>query len=210
MAAKKSLDIYALEEAERYFQRALQLAEADPACVSDLEFADMLVDFTRLLNLDARLKELTDVLERHLSRIEAAGDTGYLVLVLHQYSWALLTRAQFAAAHEVGRRCMEVADRLGDKRSMAYGQSSLFTSTIVSPLPLQDFEKLGRRRCSSATRPMILTYEPGCCSSWHGITSIAAWRKRLGDAPISSTAARSCRSESFRSGPDAPRLGGCP
>jgi predicted ATPase len=80
-AAKKSLNIYALKEAERYFQRALQLAEADSGCVSDLEFADMLVDFARLLKLDARVKELTDVLERHLSRIEAAGDTSYLVLV---------------------------------------------------------------------------------------------------------------------------------
>jgi len=145
MAAKKSLDIYALEEAERYFQRALQLAEADPGCVSDLEFADMLVDFARLLNSDARVKQLTDVLERHLSRIEAVGDTGYLVLVLHHYSFALQTRAQFGAAHEVGRRCMEVAERVGDNRSMAYGQSSFIqTSTTVSPLPLQVFEKLGR------------------------------------------------------------------
>src|SRR3979490_2706197 len=45
MAAKKSLDIYALEEAERYFQRALQLAEPDQGRVSRVEFADMLVDF---------------------------------------------------------------------------------------------------------------------------------------------------------------------
>jgi len=145
MAAKKSLDIYALEEAERHFQRALQLVEGDPACASDLEFADMLAGFTRLLNLEARVKELTDVLARHLSRIEAAGDSDSLVLILHHYSWALLTRAQFKAAHEVGRRCMEAAERLGDNRSMAYGQSSLIhTSTIVSPLPLQAFEKLGR------------------------------------------------------------------
>jgi tetratricopeptide (TPR) repeat protein len=145
MAAKKGLDIYALEEAERHFLRALRLVEADPACASDLEFADMLAAFTRLVNLGARVKELTDLLDRHLSRVEAAGDTGYLVLILHHYSWALLTRAQFKAAHEASRRCIEVAERLGDARLMAYGRSSyVHTSTIVSPLPVQTFETLGR------------------------------------------------------------------
>ena len=46
MAGKKSLDIYALEEAERHFERALQLVEADPVCTSDGEFADMLAGYT--------------------------------------------------------------------------------------------------------------------------------------------------------------------
>jgi class 3 adenylate cyclase len=153
MAAKKSLDIYALEEAERHFQRALQLVEADPVCTSDAEFADMFAGFTRLLNLEARVKELTDLLSRHLSRIQAAGDTASLVLVLHHYSWALLTRAQFKAAHEVSRHCMFAAGRLGDDRLIAYGQSSfIHTSTIVSPLPLQAFEKLGHEALELSER----------------------------------------------------------
>src|SRR5206468_11264142 len=59
-------------------------------------------------------------------------------------SWALLSRTQFRAAQEVCRRCMEVAERVVENRSMAYGQSSFIqTSTIVSPWPLQAFEKLG-------------------------------------------------------------------
>ena len=32
---------------------------------------------------------------------------------------------------QVGRRCMEVAERLGDNRSMAYGQSSFFQISSV-------------------------------------------------------------------------------
>jgi hypothetical protein len=97
------------------------------------------------LNLDARVKELTDLLERHISRIETAGDSGDLVLALHHYSWALLTRAQFKAAHEISRRCMEVAKRLGDNCLLAYGQSTfVHTSTIVSPLPLDALETFAR------------------------------------------------------------------
>lgn len=145
MAGKKGLDIYSLDEAERYFRRAIQVIEVDPDAASDVALGEMLAGFTQLLDLTANLPKVAELLAKHLARVTAGGDPKDLVVILHHYSWAMFMRGQFASSLDLARRCLDAADRAGDDCSFAYAQSAfLHISTIIAPLPFDEFERLAR------------------------------------------------------------------
>ena len=74
-----------------------------------------------------------------------------LVMTLHHYSWALASRGMHERAHTVGRRAMEIADRLGDPRSRAFASASfLVNSTGITPLLLDAFVREADRALRDA------------------------------------------------------------
>jgi tetratricopeptide (TPR) repeat protein len=153
LAAKKSLDVYSLDEAEQHYRNALQLISTDPTCASESDLFEMLAGFAQLLIFSGRVRELTDIVGSHLSRIEAAGRTRHVVLVLYHYSWALFMRARLKEALEVAHRCLEVAEHSGDDSAIVYARMGLLhVSTFVSALPLEHAERIGREALDYTAR----------------------------------------------------------
>jgi class 3 adenylate cyclase len=153
MAGTKSLGVYSLEEAERHFRRALEIADAHSDAATDRQLMLVVERFTYLLNLNTRSTELCALVEKCLPRIEKAGASPDLVLVLHHYSFALFTRSMFKEARVASDRAFAVADRLGDPRARAYARTSkILCSTILAPMSPGEIEREGRFALDDATR----------------------------------------------------------
>jgi tetratricopeptide (TPR) repeat protein len=143
MAGTKCLSVYSLDEAAVHFTGALALIDRDPKCASDDQVAEFLASYTLLLSMSAKFRLLIEVLERHLARIDRLGDNPSVVLIRHQYVLALIWNVQYRKAAIRQRETSLVADRLGDSKSKAYAMAGeIFVSTVFSPKPLPEFEKL--------------------------------------------------------------------
>jgi hypothetical protein len=145
MAGTKSLGVYSLEEAERHFRKALEIADTQPNVATDAQLTGLMERFTYLLNLNTRSTELCAVVEKYAARMEKIGDSPDLVLVLHHYSFALITRSMFREARATGDRAFAIADRLGDYRARAYARASrILCSTILTPMSPEEVEREGQ------------------------------------------------------------------
>jgi hypothetical protein len=152
-AGKKSLGVYSLDEAERYFSKALEIIDSQTGAATDLEFADLVERFSYLLNLNTRAKEICGLIEKYLPRLEALGASPQLVMVLHHYHLALTTRAMYSSAQEINLRGFAAAEPLDDHRSRAYARASvILTSTTVAPLSLEAIEREGQLLLNDASR----------------------------------------------------------
>ena len=72
MAGAKSLGVYSLDEADKYFAAAIALLDRTPDCASDQQVAELLVDYALCSNLSLRLKSrqiLSSVSCRGLTRL---------------------------------------------------------------------------------------------------------------------------------------------
>jgi hypothetical protein len=109
--------------------------------------------FTYLLNLNTRSIEQCALVEKYLPQIDKVGASPALVLILHHYGFALVTRSMFREAQVVADRALSVADRVGDHRSRAYARASkILCSTILSPMSLEEVEREGRLALEDADR----------------------------------------------------------
>ena len=152
MAGAKSLGVYSLEEAERHFRRALEIADARPHVATDTQIVLVVERFTYLLNLNTRSTELCTLVEKYLPRMEKAGASTHLALVLHHYSFALVSRSMFQESRAAADRAFAVADRLGDPRARAYARTSkILCSTILAPMSVEEIEREGRLALDDAT-----------------------------------------------------------
>jgi class 3 adenylate cyclase/tetratricopeptide (TPR) repeat protein len=145
MAGTKSLGVYSLDEAERHFRKALEIADTHPNVATDRQLTGLMERFTYLLNLNTRSTELCAVVEKYATRMEQIGDSPDLVLVLHHYGVALFTRSMFREARVTGDRAFAIADRLGDHRARAYARASrILCSTIIAPMSPEELEREGQ------------------------------------------------------------------
>jgi hypothetical protein len=145
MAGTKSLGVYSLDEAERHFRKALEIADTHPNVATDAQLTGLMERFTYLLNLNTRSIELCAVVEKYAAWMEKTGDSPDRVLVLHHYSWALFTRSMFREARVIGDRAFAIADRLGDHRALAYARASrIVCSTILAPMSPEELEREGQ------------------------------------------------------------------
>jgi class 3 adenylate cyclase/tetratricopeptide (TPR) repeat protein len=141
MAGRKSLGVYSIDEATAHFAAALSLLNDNPDCASEDQIADFLVPYTLLLNMNAKLKLMIDVVQRYLTRIDRLGLDPRVGLIRHQYVFALLWSARYPEAAAMQRETSLMANRSGDSRSKAYSLANeINVSTIVAPMPLDKFE----------------------------------------------------------------------
>jgi class 3 adenylate cyclase len=152
MAGSKSLGVYALDEAVTHFTAALALLDKNPDCASDDQVAEFLVPYTLLLNMSLKVKATIDVLQRYLPRIDHLGLDPRVVLIRHQYVFALLWNTRYREAASMQRETSPIADQLGDSRSKAYSLAGeIQVSTMVAPKPLAEFEMLKREAIKAAS-----------------------------------------------------------
>ena len=149
MAGAKSLGVYSLDEANRYFASALALYERDPGCATDEQFAEMLANFALCSNISLRLKTIIAVTARFRPNLNRSGDSRHHVLILHHYISSLVWTARYRDALSVQQELSAMAKRLGDPKSMAYALiSELSVSTYCAPVPIEVFH--ARRREAEA------------------------------------------------------------
>ena len=92
------------------------------------------------------------MLDRHLVRIARLGDDPRVVLIRHQYVFALIWNARYREAAVAQLETSRMADRLGDSRSKAYSLASeIWSLTCCTPKPVFEVEALKREVIKAAS-----------------------------------------------------------
>ena len=145
MAGAKSLGVFSLDEADRYFASALALFERDANCASDEQLAEMLANYVLCSNISLRLKTIIEVTSKFRPILSRLGDSRHHVLILHHYVSSLVWTARFRDAWSVQHDLSAMARRLGDPKSLAYALvSELSASTYCAPTPIEVFQSKRR------------------------------------------------------------------
>lgn len=146
LSGRKCLDIYSLEESERYFRKALSLLSSAPQCADDQAMATVVASLLEVLYLRGDLLGLREIAEGYIPRLQAFGDTPQLVFALYFHCMLLEHHCDFAAAEVRAKLALAIAQRLNDIRAQAYAQSALmFCSTILGRHTLEAAEIEGSR-----------------------------------------------------------------
>lgn len=149
MAGAKSLGVFSLDEAERYFASALALYERDPNCASDERFVAMLASYALGLNISLRVKTMSELAAKFTPQLKRVGDSHHHVLFLHHYVASLVWSARFEEAIQAQRELSLMAARLGDSQSAAYALvSEISVYTYRDPTSVEVFE--ARRKMAEA------------------------------------------------------------
>src|SRR6202007_822404 len=135
-----------------YFSAALAILHRHPTCASNDELVEFLVSYTLSLNVSLKLNTTIDVVRHHLERIDRLVDDPRVILIRHNYVFALLWNTRYREAAAVQKETLGLADHLGDTRSKAYALSGeIHVSTLVEPKPLAEFESLKREALEAAS-----------------------------------------------------------
>jgi class 3 adenylate cyclase/tetratricopeptide (TPR) repeat protein len=152
IAGRKSVSVYSLDEAATYFASALAILDKNPTCALDDDLIEFLVSYTFLMNMSLKLSVAIDVVRRHLARIDRLVDDPRIILIRHNYVFALLWNTRYREAVAFQRQTSELATRLGDTRSKAYALAGeIEVSTLVEPKPLMEFERLRSEALEAAS-----------------------------------------------------------
>lgn len=145
LAGVKSLGLFSLDEADRYFAAALALYRRDPACAGAEQFAALLADYALCLNISLRVKTMIALATEVGPILGRFGDSRHHVIFLHHYVSCLVCSGRYLDAHGIQQELSAMAVRLGDPDSMAYALvSELSVSCYCAPLPIEVFESKRR------------------------------------------------------------------
>ncbi|WP_170764894.1 AAA family ATPase [Ruegeria lacuscaerulensis] len=141
MAGDKSLGVYSLDEANRYFVAALELYQSDPGCATNEQFAAFMASFALCANISMRVKTIIELAGTVRPILQKVGDTRDHALFLHHYVSCLVCNGRYHEAHWVQQELTEMAERLKDPASTAYAMvNELSVSIYHSPIANERFE----------------------------------------------------------------------
>jgi class 3 adenylate cyclase/tetratricopeptide (TPR) repeat protein len=153
MAGSRSLSVYSLEEAEIHFSKAIARFQTNPGCANDEQIANVLVGYTLLQNALGKVGTVVDIADRFAANLQNLGDSTQTVLVLHQKVFSLCFMNRFQEALTEQATISQMAERLGDFRSIAYSLSSqILISSVVAPKSLSDQKLVARSALKAASR----------------------------------------------------------
>jgi class 3 adenylate cyclase len=144
MAARKSLNVYAVAEAEAYFRRALATFEKDSSCADPLSAARVVVGLLETMMLKSDYRDAGAIAEKFMPLVKEAGETAELVTAYYYQTLSLVQRYELRAAHELMLDAVAIADRIGDGRARAYARAGLLHCR--TRLGLDAFEEAERRK----------------------------------------------------------------
>ncbi len=125
VAGENSLRIYSLDEAQQYFQQALDLIEANPGCADDTFLADVLLNIARVLYFKSEFNAVVELVEPYLSRVEALGDKKRLSRFLFESGYAHVFASKVAAGRKLLGRARQLGEETGDELAVAYADLGL-------------------------------------------------------------------------------------
>jgi len=167
MAGKKSLGVYSLDEAERYFDRALGLFETKANCTNTNSVADLLAAVAQLLVAKSSFKKLKRIVRQHLPHIDALGDLPQTVVILSNYVFATLMNCEHTSAIPAAQRALAMAERLADNRSKAYARASTIMSKTM-------FAQLSQEEADEHRRLLVLESQDVDDAYLHALVMLAS------------------------------------
>ena len=153
MAAKKSLSMYSLAEAEGYCNAALTILEEDQTCASDEAFADLLADHALTLQLAYKIPALVGGVEAWLYKVHKLGNHRLAVTILHHYANALVLAGRYRDAREIAVKLGAMAEALDDDTCKVYAFTVLiWTEAILAPRPAEQLSHEAEWALEAASR----------------------------------------------------------
>ena len=99
-----------------------------------------------------RITTMIDLVERYLGRLSGLGDNPKIVLIRHQYVYALFYNSRYSEMAAVQRETSQITQRLGDSTSKAYSLAGeIMVSFVHEPKSLYEFENLKRAAIEAAS-----------------------------------------------------------
>ncbi|MGO9420837.1 ATP-binding protein [Roseiarcus sp.] len=144
MAARKSLNVYAIPEAESGFRKALTILESGLASVAPREGASIVVGLLETMMLKSDYREAGRIAETYMPVVKAAGETPELVVAYYYQTLSLVQRYELRAGLELMTDALAVAEKIGDPRALAFAQAGLLHCR--TRLGLDTREEAERRR----------------------------------------------------------------
>ncbi len=145
LAGAKSLGVYSLNEANRYFASALALYQQDPGCAHDAHFAAFLADYALSSNISLRVRTMIELATSVRPILDRFGDSRHHVHFLHHYVSCLIWNGRYLDALAVQQDLSAMAGRLGDQQSGAYALvSELAMSCYCGHLSSENFDEKQR------------------------------------------------------------------
>ena len=144
MAARKSLNVYAVAEAESYFRRALAIYDQSPSCADPPLASPVVVGLLETLMLKGDYRDAGAIATKYMPVVKQAGETPELVTAYYYQTLSLVQRYELRAAHALMSEGFEVAERIGDGRARAYARAGLMHCR--TRLGLDTFEEAERRK----------------------------------------------------------------
>ena len=154
LAAKKSLRVFSLTEAQSYLDQALAKIAADPACADDRLLAEIVVDRLLVCCWEADFIGMQGIADKYRARLEAAGDSRELSRILAWLGEAYLNAARFDEAEKVLDRALKIGEELDDEECIAYAMWDQMWLYMVTPdgRPPDVIETMTKRVLQAAER----------------------------------------------------------
>jgi tetratricopeptide (TPR) repeat protein len=153
LAGRKCLNIYSLDDAEKYFRQALAVSEKNPDCADDQETARAAAGLLEALYLKGEILETKRAAERYIPKLEASAASPQLVSALYIHSQTLDHLCEFEKAEETSKQALEIAEGIGDASAVAYARAGLmFCSTVLGRWTLDRAERAGAELVAACER----------------------------------------------------------
>jgi class 3 adenylate cyclase/tetratricopeptide (TPR) repeat protein len=120
LAGVKSTGVYSLEEADRYFARAMELARAFPERVDAAKVGNLLVIYLQMLLRKSRFLQMAALAQAHSQALETLPDRRPFALVMGFHALALTMQSRFAEATALSARAVEIGKTASDDRTVGY------------------------------------------------------------------------------------------
>jgi class 3 adenylate cyclase/tetratricopeptide (TPR) repeat protein len=142
LAARKSLNVYGITEAEAYFRKALDIFEQDPSCTEPLAASRVVVGLLEALMLESDYRQAGQIAEKYMPVVKRAGETPELVTAYYYQTLSLVQRYELRAGLALMIEAVAVAERLGDGRARAFAKAGLLhCRTRLGPDTLEEAER---------------------------------------------------------------------
>lgn len=153
-AGEKSLRVYALEQADEYCRRSVELIDGGATGLDDHRLAEILVQWAHVHYYRRDFRGQVELVERYLPRIEALGPSPPRAMLLFWLSLGNAMRWRLEAARTRGEQALALAEAMGDETCIGYACMALLYSEpgARGPEGRRQVEALSARAVQIATR----------------------------------------------------------
>lgn len=140
MAGTRSLGVFSLDEAARYFNNALETYERDPSCIGEERFAEFVATYGLCCNISLRLTTIIALATKALPILARRGDSHEHAMFLHHYALSSVWAGRYLDGLRVRKELSAMAARLGNPLTSAYALvAELTVSTYCAPMPIDEY-----------------------------------------------------------------------